>query len=188
VARYFTNITGNGYRIIYLTSRSIGHAAMTREYLFSEVEQRGQSGCVEFLPSGPVIMAPDGLFTAANRELIQRRPQEFKIPALQTVKNLFPERCQPYAAAFGNRETDLIAYSSVEIPIDRIFIIDQSGEMRTANRDCAVTYRELNKIVDVMFPVAAKDAYTEHHDLIHWNQVYTIELDDLESLSGCSDH
>jgi len=189
VARYFSDIEANGYRIMYLTSRSIGHAAITREYLFNEVGQDGQLGNLEFLPGGPVIMAPDSLFTAVNRELIQRNPQQFKIPALQNVKDLFPKGYQPYAAAFGNRKTDLIAYHSVDIPIDRIFIIDTSGAMRTANRDYNITYPILDTIVDVMFPPSkCLPAYTECNDLIHWKQEYIADLDDLSSLSECEDH
>jgi len=189
VARYFSDIEANGYRIMYLTSRSIGHAAMTREYLFNEVGQNGQRGNLEFLPSGPVIMAPDSLFTAVNRELIQRNPQQFKIPALQNVKDLFPHGYQPYAAAFGNRKTDLIAYSSVDIPIDRIFIINSTGILRTANRDYNVTYPVLDTIVDVMFPPSkCLPAYDEFNDLVHWNQEYIADPDDLTSLSECEDH
>ena len=189
VARYFSDIENNGYRIMYLTSRSIGHAAITREYLFNEIEQGGQRGNLEFLPSGPVIMAPDSLFTAVNRELIQKIPQQFKIPALQNVKDLFPEGYQPYAAAFGNRKTDLIAYNSVDIPIDRIFIIDSSGAMRTANRDYNVTYPILDTIVDVMFPSSkCLPAYAECNDLVHWKQDYIADPDDLSSLSECEDH
>jgi len=189
VARYFSDIEANGYRIMYLTSRSIGHAAMTREYLFNEVRQDGQCGNLEFLPSGPVIMAPDSLFTAVNRELIQRSPQQFKIPALQNVKDLFPKEYQPYAAAFGNRKTDLIAYNSVDIPIERIFIIDSTGAMSTANRDYNVTFSFLDTIVDVMFPQnKCSPAYSEFNDLVHWNQEFIEDPDDLSSLSECEDH
>jgi len=189
VARYFSDIEANGYRIMYLTSRSIGHAAMTREYLFNEVRQDGQCGNLEFLPSGPVIMAPDSLFAAVNRELIQRIPQQFKIPALRNVKDLFPKGYQPYAAAFGNRTTDLIAYNSVDIPIDRIFIIDSTGAMSTANRDYNVTFPFLDTIVDVMFPQnKCPPAYNGFNDLVHWNQGFFADPDDLSSLSECEDH
>ena len=174
---------------MYLTSRSIGHAAITREYLFNEVGQNGSHGNLEFLPNGPVIMAPDSLFTAVNRELIQRNPQQFKIPALQNVKDLFPKGYQPFAAAFGNRKTDHIAYTSVGIPIDRIFIIDTTGSMRTANRDYNVTYPILNTIVDAMFPQQnCLSAYAEYNDILHWEQGYTADLDELSSLSECEDH
>jgi len=188
VARYYSDIEDNGYRIMYLTSRSVGHAAITREYLFNQIEQTGHRGNLEFLPSGPVIMAPDSLFTAVNREIIQRNPQQFKIPALQGVKKLFPTGYQPYAAAFGNRKSDLIAYDSVDIPIERVFIIDGSGAMRTANRDYNVTYPILDKIVDAMFPSKCLPAYTECNDLLHWNQEYIADPDDLSSLSECEEH
>ena len=33
VASLYTNITNNGYKIVYLTSRAIGQARSTKEYL-----------------------------------------------------------------------------------------------------------------------------------------------------------
>lgn len=42
------------------------------------------------LPPGAVITSPDGLFAALNREMVQRRPQEFKITALRDLRHCFP--------------------------------------------------------------------------------------------------
>ena len=51
-------------------------AAATRDYLHS-LSQSGQT-----LPVGPVITSPDGLFPSLYRELVLRRPHEFKIRSL----------------------------------------------------------------------------------------------------------
>lgn len=61
VAKLYTDIARNGYKLLYLTSRAIGQADTTREYL------RGisQNNCV--LPEGPVIMSPDRLMTSLHR-------------------------------------------------------------------------------------------------------------------------
>lgn len=42
------------------------------------------------MPMGPVIISPDGLFPSLYRELVLRRPHEFKIRALDDIRALFP--------------------------------------------------------------------------------------------------
>lgn len=83
VASLYSKIANNGYEFLYLTSRAIGQAASTRGYLKGIEQDRFQ------LPDGPVIMSPDRLFTALHREVIQRRPDEFKIACLRDIQRLF---------------------------------------------------------------------------------------------------
>lgn len=61
VAKLFTDITNNGYQLLYLTSRSVGQADTTRGYLKSIVQGKYT------IPEGPVIMSPDRTFTALRR-------------------------------------------------------------------------------------------------------------------------
>lgn len=37
------------------------------------------------------------------REVIERKPEEFKIKCLRDIKALFPDHLQPLYAGFGNR-------------------------------------------------------------------------------------
>ena len=111
VANYYSRIAKNGYKFFYLTSRAIGQAGSTREYLDSIAQDKQQ------LPPGPVFLSPDRLFAALQREVIQRRPQEFKMACLRDLKKLFDGR-DPFYAGFGNRITDALSYRSV------VFIIN----------------------------------------------------------------
>lgn len=61
VAKLYTDIARNGYKMMYLTSRAIGQADTTREYL-KGIKQNGY-----VLPEGPVIMSPDRLMTSLHR-------------------------------------------------------------------------------------------------------------------------
>ncbi len=61
VAKLYTDITNNGYKIMYLTSRAIGQADSTRDYL------KGISQGNYQLPDGPVIMSPDRLMASLHR-------------------------------------------------------------------------------------------------------------------------
>lgn len=97
IAKLYSSIAKNGYKILYLTSRSIIQAGATRDYI-STLKQ-GEA----VLPEGPIIMAPDRLFHCLAREVIMKQPEEFKIAALRDVKNLFGNNYNPFFAGFGNK-------------------------------------------------------------------------------------
>lgn len=59
-------------------------------------------------PAAPV--AATGAAVAGPREIVVRRPHEFKIACLQDIRALFPDEWNPFYAAFGNRDTDEVAY------------------------------------------------------------------------------
>lgn len=83
VAKLYTDIARNGYRIMYLTSRAIGQADGTRDYL-KGIKQNGYQ-----LPDGPVIMSPDRLIASLHREVILRKPEVFKMACLRDIARLF---------------------------------------------------------------------------------------------------
>lgn len=43
------------------------------------------------------------LHSIISRELIEKKPEKFKIECLTDIRNLFPLETQPFYAAFGNR-------------------------------------------------------------------------------------
>ncbi|EJW03258.1 hypothetical protein EDEG_00238 [Edhazardia aedis USNM 41457] len=149
VAGLFTKIVKNDYKIVYLSSRPIGQMEYTKKYL-SGIKQ---NGCE--LPDGPVLLSPDGLFGAIYREMILKRPEEFKIACLKTLQSLFSTN--PLFGGFGNRQTDVITYRTVGIDISRIFTIDSYGVIIP---ECSTTisgsYLTLNSIVDNIFPPLKK--------------------------------
>jgi phosphatidate phosphatase LPIN len=61
VAKLYTDVVSNGYKIMYLTSRAIGQADSTRDYLKNIRQSEYQ------LPEGPVIMSPDRLMASLHR-------------------------------------------------------------------------------------------------------------------------
>ncbi|CAD6915047.1 unnamed protein product [Tilletia controversa] len=83
VAKLYTDIARNGYHIMYLTSRAVGQADVTRDYL-KNINQNGYR-----LPEGPVIMSPDRLMTSLHREVILRKPEVFKMACLRDIARLF---------------------------------------------------------------------------------------------------
>ena len=146
IARLFTEIHENGYKFIYLSARSIVLSNRTRLYL-SMVNQNGYS-----LPEGLVIVNPEKLFASLVREVIKKKPQEFKIPTLKTIQELFPEDCVPFYAAYGNKVTDSISYTSVGISHENIYIVNKQGVVTCNNDSYKTTYKNISDFLSMLFP------------------------------------
>ncbi|KAJ1731208.1 lipin Ned1 [Coemansia biformis] len=162
VAKLYTDIASNGYEILYLTSRAIGQADGTR-YFLNNVRQ-GQYR----LPLGPLLLSPDRLFTSFHREVIMRRPQEFKMACLRDIKKLFGD-LSPFYAGFGNRITDAMSYRSVNVPVSRICTIDSSGEIKLELLSgYTSSYVRMNDLVDMMFPALSSKLDPKFNDWEYW--------------------
>lgn len=97
VAKLFTKIKDNGYKLLYLSARAIGQSRVTRDYLKS-IKQEDLS-----LPEGPVLLNPTSLLNAFHREVIEKKPEEFKISCLKDIQALFPADNKPFYAGYGNK-------------------------------------------------------------------------------------
>ncbi|THH19909.1 hypothetical protein EW146_g1340 [Bondarzewia mesenterica] len=170
VAKLYTDICRNGYKIMYLTSRAIGQADSTRYYL-QGIKQNDYQ-----LPEGPVIMSPDRLMASLHREVIMRKPEVFKMACLRDIQRLFgPMVPNPFYAGFGNRITDALSYRSVNIPSSRIFTIDSNGEVKMELLELAgykspsvQSYIHMTDLVDQMFPPIQHKWESEFTDNTYW--------------------
>ncbi|KAF8418933.1 Lipin/Ned1/Smp2-domain-containing protein [Tirmania nivea] len=166
VAKLYTDIAANGYHVLYLTSRSVGQADTTRNYLNGIVQDKFK------LPKGPVIMSPDRTMAALKREVYLRKPEVFKMACLRDILNLFGPNHNPFYAGFGNRLTDALSYRSVNIPSTRIFTINSNAEVSldlltlTKYKSSYVNMRDL---VDHFFPpVSILNTDEEYTDFNYW--------------------
>lgn len=149
VAKLYTEIVGNGYNIMYLTSRAVGQADTTRGYLAGVVQDGYR------LPRGPTIMSPDRTIAALRREVYLRKPEVFKMACLRDIKNLFGMGKTPFYAGFGNRLTDALSYRSVSIPSNRIFTINSHAEVSLdllSLNKLKLSYVNMREVVDHYFP------------------------------------
>ena len=160
VASLYDAISKNGYKFLYLTSRSIGQSSSTQRYIRSLEQDKNR------LPDGPIIMSPERLFAALKREVIVGNPEEFKIAALKDVQRLFyPEEhptpflapfLTPFYAGFGNRITDARSYHAVGVPPSRIFTVNGHGavwvEQLVLVGGASSSYLAMADIVDLYFP------------------------------------
>lgn len=143
----YNKITKNGYHVIYLSSRSIGLATRTRDFL-SNIYQRDRA-----LPVGPILLSPTSLLKGIYREVIEKKPELFKTACLKDIKSLFPTNYQPFYSGFGNLINDAIAYKAIGINKSRIFIINHKGEINCPGQGSyKQTYSSMSDIVDHIFP------------------------------------
>ena len=93
------------------------------------------------MQAGKLFINPDGIFTSLKREVIERKPDLLKIPLLT---NSFPDQTKPFFDGFGNRETDVVAYRYLEIPLNNFFIIDISSKVLRLGDTKKTSYKVLS--------------------------------------------
>ena len=155
IAKLFDAIDRAGYKIIYLSARSIYQSESTRRMLQS-IRQDGYS-----MPTGAILLNPVNLYNAFHSELIDRSSCEFKLNCLNEIKALFAAQSSqllnnPFHAAFGNRQSDANTYRACGIDSNLIFTVNPFGDLRTYDADSNVheqlSYSGLCNLVDAYFP------------------------------------
>ncbi|KAK2886594.1 phosphatidate phosphatase LPIN2-like isoform X2 [Channa argus] len=170
IAKLYHSVHENGYKFLYCSARAIGMADMTRGYLH-RVNDRGT-----LLPQGPLTLSPSSLFSAFHREIIEKKPEKFKIECLTDIKNLFFPNTNPFYAAFGNRESDVFAYKQVGVPACRIFTVNPKGELILEQaKGNKTSYSRLSELVEHVFPLRSSQhnatfCCPEFSSFCYWRQ------------------
>ncbi|KAJ8778141.1 hypothetical protein J1605_013857 [Eschrichtius robustus] len=180
ITRLYHKIHLNGYKFLYCSARAIGMADLTKGYL-QWVNERGCG-----LPEGPILLSPSSLFSALHREVIEKKPEVFKIACLSDIQQLFLPQEQPFYAAFGNRPNDVTAYRQVGLPTSRIFTVNPRGELsQELMRNHKSTYERLGEVVELLFPPVARGPSTdlanpEYSNFCYWREpLAPVDLDAL---------
>ncbi|KAF6733942.1 Phosphatidate phosphatase LPIN2 [Oryzias melastigma] len=180
IAKLYHSVAENGYKFLYCSARAIGMADMTRGYL----QWVNDGGII--LPRGPLMLSPSSLFSAFHREVIEKKPEIFKIECLTDIKNLFQHNKQPFYAAFGNRTNDVFAYKEVGVPVCRIFTVNPKGELiQEQTKGNKSSYGRLSELVEHVFPLLSKEqneafVMPEFSSFCYWRQpLPEINPDDL---------
>nr|XP_057902130.1 phosphatidate phosphatase LPIN2 isoform X2 [Doryrhamphus excisus] len=180
IAKLYHSVAENGYKFLYCSARAIGMADMTRGYL----QWVNDGGTI--LPRGPLMLSPSSLFSAFHREVIEKKPEIFKIECLTDIKNLFQHNKQPFYAAFGNRANDVFAYKEVGVPVCRIFTVNPKGELiQEQTKGNKSSYGRLSELVEHVFPLLSKEqneafVMPEYSSFCFWRQpIPAVNPDDL---------
>ncbi|XP_008407600.1 phosphatidate phosphatase LPIN3 isoform X2 [Poecilia reticulata] len=152
IAKLYHKIHKNGYKFLYCSARAIGMATITKDYL-KWVNDQGT-----VLPKGPVLLAPSSLLSALHREVIEKKPEVFKIACLSDIRDLFGSHKQPFYAAFGNRTNDVFAYKKVGVCESKIFTVNPKGELtQEMDKGNKSSYNRLTGLVEHFFPVVSAE-------------------------------
>ncbi|XP_014324680.1 phosphatidate phosphatase LPIN1 isoform X1 [Xiphophorus maculatus] len=156
IAQLYHKVSQNGYKFLYCSARAIGMADMTRGYL-NWVNERGT-----MLPMGPVLLSPSSLFSALHREVIEKKPEKFKVECLTDIRHVFFPNTEPFYAAFGNRPTDVYSYKEVGVPLNRIFTVNPKGELVQEHAKTNISsYARLSEVVDHVFPLKMRSCSSD---------------------------
>ena len=143
----------NGYHIVYLSARAIGQASITKDYLASI--KQGEVN----LPDGPIFLNPTSLVNAFHREVIIKKPEEFKIACMTDIKRLFPETKNPFYAGYGNR-VNVSDFTKFRISIFEFRFHEKMLLFRMKVRTTTMTFHiepTANFLTPFLFPVFPND-------------------------------
>ena len=149
ITKLYNDIYNNGYKILYLTARTMCQHKQTKEFLYN-INQNNIT-----MPEGPILMSKDDFISAFKTEIIDKKPQTMKISSLLMVLNLFPNDYYPFYSGIGNKNSDAIAYRSVGVNTNRIYIINEKGKIyiNNENKNFYLTYEQMDEQVDQLFPI-----------------------------------
>uniref|UniRef100_A0ABI7XP51 phosphatidate phosphatase n=1 Tax=Felis catus TaxID=9685 RepID=A0ABI7XP51_FELCA len=94
------------------------------------------------------------LYHKVSQEVIEKKPEKFKVQCLTDIKNLFFPNTEPFYAAFGNRPADVYSYKQVGVSLNRIFTVNPKGELVQEHaKTNTSSYVRLCEVVDHVFPL-----------------------------------
>ena len=154
IAQLYSHIVKNGYKMLYVTARTMYMQSSTKNSLNS-INQNGF-----LMPIGPMMMNESGYVDAIKTEIIDKVPQEFKIECLSNILKLFPSDVEPYYAGFGNKPSDKIAYEKIGIDEGKIYIINEKGEIsKNFKTKCKTNFLLMDEQIDILFPFVNDNGY-----------------------------
>ena len=110
---------------------------------------------------------------------------------MREIKQLFIEPDSdenPFFAGFGNKDNDALAYSSIGIKKNRVYVINPKGDIYQFNSSKIWTYSGLNEHVDEMFPPihSSNIDHEYYNDHLYWknNWIESYELSVLEEFDA----
>ncbi|XP_068420592.1 phosphatidate phosphatase LPIN1 isoform X3 [Eschrichtius robustus] len=94
------------------------------------------------------------LYHKVSQEVIEKKPEKFKVQCLTDIRNLFSPNTEPFYAAFGNRPADVYSYKQVGVSLNRIFTVNPKGELVQEHAKTNISsYVRLCEVVDHVFPL-----------------------------------
>ncbi len=108
---------------------------------------------------------------AFDREVIEKKPEKFKVECLTDIKNLFYPNTQPFYAAFGNRPTVHTCYITVQL----MHLSNTLGHLKVITGGFWMSVKAICAVdsgINVMFRFRCASFLTLTSILIYSNRMY----------------
>jgi len=160
VVELFHKLESRGYKIIYLTARPCAMDDGTKNYLFNTIQEANPPSLppgIYHLPAGPLLLSPTNFIAGLITEVVTGRPDEMKTSLIRKVWGIFKEQegkeiGETIVAAYGNKETDVKAYSNCGLPKEKMYIVNTYGELKNMGSGVVSSYQEQAAGIDSIFP------------------------------------
>ncbi len=103
------------------------------------------------LPFGPVLMSPKTMAEAVIENFITG-PEFQKAATLKEVLSLFNSGPDTVAGAYGNKASDIRAYSAADIAPEKVFIVDTEGRLKSVKDGSISSYPTHSDRVNELYP------------------------------------
>jgi len=153
VVELYEKIYNNGYKVLYLTARSLAQDISTKEYLFKMLQnQDGFS-----IPEGPVLFSPMPLISGVIAEVVEKTPNVQKTKIIQELWSLFKSANNTdinntIVGSYGDKVTDVKAYFDAGISMMKTYIVNPKGELKTEGSGEVSSYKEQIENLDKLYP------------------------------------
>jgi len=154
VVELFDKVDKNGYKVVYLTARSMAQEEDTRDYLFKMLQNvNGFS-----MPRGPVLFSPISFISGLIAEVVTKSPDIQKTKLIEEIWTTFKSENNTdinntILACYGDKETDAKAYLGTGISASSVFIVNgEGGKLINKGSGERSSYGEQAKNVNQLFP------------------------------------
>eukprot|EP00092_Neocalanus_flemingeri_P014105 GFUD01015214.1.p1 GENE.GFUD01015214.1~~GFUD01015214.1.p1 ORF type:complete len:335 (+),score=71.34 GFUD01015214.1:212-1216(+) len=154
VVELFDKVDKNGYKIVYLTARSMAQDEDTKEYIFKMLQNiNGYS-----LPPGPVLFSPITFLSGLIAEVVTKTPDIQKTKIMNEIWNMFKSQNNTniedtIVAGYGNKATDTKAYVNSGIPLEAVYIVNPEGELKNEGTGDVTSYEEQVQNIETLYPI-----------------------------------
>ena len=108
------------------------------------------------LPYGPLFMSPKPVPNAAM-EAMFTGPDKQKRSTLQGIFALFSRGASAARGAYGNAETDTLAYLQAKIAPELVYIVNEEGVLRNEGDGSKSSYKAQAEDIDRLYPPVNRD-------------------------------
>jgi len=148
VVSLYNILAERGYQLLYLSARPIGQSSTTHSYLTS-IQEEGKK-----MPAGPILLHVGSVLDALAEEVILGTPEISKISKLNHVRNVFSS--SPFYSAYGNKDTDILAYKALNINPNHIYKIDQQSQITSDGTGISTNFTEHINNIESLYPLYSK--------------------------------